>query len=84
MFVRNMICSLLSHSPWFYILFIKFCSQSATGVQDLGVLYYKAFKDAHGSILLLTLNDVKVNSFDISYHLYSLHTQGMNLPLSLN
>ena len=35
--------------------------QNATGVQDLGVLYYKAFKDAHGSILLLTINDIKVD-----------------------
>jgi len=33
--------------------------QNATGVQDLGVLYYKMFKDAHGSILLLTINDIK-------------------------
>ena len=31
------------------------------GVQDLGFLHYKAFKDAHGSILLLTVNNVKVS-----------------------
>eukprot|EP00794_Sanderia_malayensis_P008924 gene8924-9876_t len=33
--------------------------QNATGVQDLGFLYHRAFKDAHGSMLLLTVNAVK-------------------------
>ncbi|XP_065065509.1 ankyrin repeat and fibronectin type-III domain-containing protein 1-like isoform X2 [Rhopilema esculentum] len=33
--------------------------QNATGVQDLGYLYHKAFKDSHGSILLLTINNAQ-------------------------
>ncbi|XP_057311242.1 ankyrin repeat and fibronectin type-III domain-containing protein 1-like isoform X3 [Hydractinia symbiolongicarpus] len=32
---------------------------NATGVNDLGPIHYKPFKDAHGSILLLTVNCIK-------------------------
>ena len=35
--------------------------QNATGVNDLGPIHYKPFKDNNGSILLLAVNCIKVN-----------------------
>ncbi len=54
---------------------ICFDLQSALGVQDLGQFYFKPIKDGNGSIVLVTINQIRENRV-----VYSTHVKWMPLP----
>ena len=57
-----------------YLIIVRMF-QSALGVQDLGQFYYKPVKDGNGSIVLVTINQVRE-----SKAVQSTHVKWMPLP----